>query len=208
MEISSLRRRNHQDWLDISFREDSRHECASRDCRRYKHLTTTDYHQPSLFENPLSEYNETTDYGHHEDVKTARLQSHSEHSHLIAESDDKSSSSTYHSVICKEYSKDNHEVKTLMECNHLLTKSLANNLLSITPALLEKRLISTEVEEEVHCTSISSKKAAAVVSAIRNSVTVNPKLFHDFLSVLREHTWAASIARILQSVYRSKFNNV
>ena len=140
-------------------------------------------------------YHATTDHDHLE--TSANLQPLSNHSHGIA--DDESFSSA----------KPNHELQTLIKCNEKLTQSLLNCSLSITTALLARGLISDVTEEEVHSTnSIPHVKAAVLVSAIRSKVKVYPKRFHDFVSVLREHSWTKDIAEDLQSVYRGLLNNV
>ena len=98
------------------------------------------------------------------------------------------------------------EYKTLVKYTSDLIHLLQHDIVSISAKLLEKGLVSEDTYQEVLSTDgiSNQKKAAELLSCVRDQVKESGSRFYDFVGVLKEEAYFDDIVKKLIQA-RSKF---
>jgi hypothetical protein len=99
------------------------------------------------------------------------------------------------------------EVKSILIRTHDLMTALSIEPLSIAGILLSKGFISGEIMSKMLIVNYTStEKAAILVEAVRNKITIMPTKFTEFLGILSERTSTQEIVESLYSTYQSELS--
>ena len=96
------------------------------------------------------------------------------------------------------------EVYTLSKHNDLLILALSDNPTGMAAALHARGLIPSNIREEILFSDTSPKeKATKLIAAVRNRVKIDPKMYHEFMDVLKnEFYYYQDIVKLLNSTYQ------
>jgi hypothetical protein len=99
------------------------------------------------------------------------------------------------------------EVKSILIRTHDLMTALSIEPLSMAGILLSKGFISGEIMSKMLIvTYTSTEKAAILVEAVRNKITIMPTKFTELLGILSEQTSTQEIVGSLYSTYQSELS--
>ncbi len=97
---------------------------------------------------------------------------------------------------------ENIEYLALLKCKVELTSEISAHPLSVSTALVAKRLIPEPVHGSILITTKEdSVKSSELVSQVTNKIRTYPARFSDFLEVLRGSNWLEDVLKTLIAAY-------
>ena len=98
------------------------------------------------------------------------------------------------------------EVKSILIRTHDLVTAVSIEPLSVAGILLSKGFITAEIMSRMLIASYTpTEKAAILIEAVRNKITIAPTKFTEFLAILSEQTSTQEVVESLYSTYQSEF---
>ena len=98
------------------------------------------------------------------------------------------------------------EVKSILIRTHDLVTAVSIEPLSVAGILLSKGFISGEIMSKMLIVTYTpTEKAAILIEAVRNKITIVPTKFTEFLGILSEQTSTQEVVESLYSTYQSEF---
>lgn len=102
--------------------------------------------------------------------------------------------------------KPSPEVKSILIRTHDLVTAVSIEPLSVAGILLSKGFISGEIMSKMLIVTYTpTEKAAILIEAVRNKITIVPTKFTEFLGILSEQTSTQEVVESLYSTYQSEF---
>lgn len=100
------------------------------------------------------------------------------------------------------------EYKTFIACTATISRTIAPLADDISAALLEKGIISHNVEEKIRWEDTGEGKATQLVSAVGARISDYSEAYHDFLEVLQLDSYypdTAEAVELLAATYESEW---